>query len=163
MSPKSVPAEATVPVQWYAKVDPLYLSGGHAELSLRRVADGKEHHWRVRRQSTARGIYHFVDYLAEGGWHYIGIFNPDAKSETEVLVVTKKSKFAKDSVPVRAFQFFMLQLLYGYEITKGYLVGHAPICSRCGRPLKQGESLQAGVGPKCKHKVMEQLKSTDSK
>jgi len=159
MSKVSVPNVSPTGLQWYTKVDPLYLSGGHADLSLRRMADGKEHHWRVRRVIDKRGVYHFVDYLAEGGWHYIGLFNPDAKQESDVLVVTQRAKFVKTSVPVRAFQFFMLQVLYGNSISEGYQIGHPSVCSRCGRELKDEESLHAGVGPKCRHKVLEQIKT----
>jgi len=145
-------AAVAAPV-WSDSIDPTYLIGGTAELTLKRDADGKTHSYRIRKVVTAKGLYHFVDYLVEGGWQYLGIFNPGAKSESYTLVVTARAKFVADSVPVRAFRHFMVQLLYGCKL-EGFQVGHAPTCSCCGRKLKTAKSLNAGIGPKCKIKVL---------
>lgn len=145
-------AAVAAPV-WSDSIDPAYLIGGVAELTLMRDSDGKQHSYRIRKVIADKGLFHYVDYLAEGGWHYIGVFNPGAKSMEHSLVVTKNGKYVKDSIAVKAFQHFVIQLLYGLKLD-GFKVGHAPACSCCGKKLKTPKSLHAGIGPKCKAKVL---------
>jgi hypothetical protein len=139
--------------KWVDAIDPLYLVGGEAELSIRREADRKVNSYRVRRVESGDRVYHFVDYKADGEWVYIGIFNPGAKHIDEVLISTKAAKLQSNENPVRCFRHFVLPLLFGMSISRGFKLKHSGKCPRCGRELTSGKSIEHGIGPKCSQKV----------
>jgi hypothetical protein len=139
--------------KWVDAIDPLYLVGGEAELSIRREADKKINSYRVRRVKSGERVYHFVDYKLGGDWVYIGIFNIDAKKVEEVLISTKAAKIGTNETPVKCFRYFVLPLLYGSPISRGFKLKHSGRCPRCGRELTSGKSLEHGIGPKCSEKV----------
>jgi len=66
--------------------------------------------------------------------------------------VTKASKFAADSTPVRAFNYFWKHVAAG-QMAPQVEVRHEGHCGRCGRTLTVPESIDSGIGPECAKKM----------
>ncbi len=75
---------------------------------------------------------------------YLGLLRDNGNVHT-----TAKSKFAKDSKPVKVAQWAIRQVWEGKSLPSGYDVKHIGKCGRCGRPLTTPESIDSGIGPVC--------------
>lgn len=90
----------------------------------------------------------FVKTLVGGSeWVYVGIYR------NRRFYLTKASKFNKDSAVVRGV-YFILKLMHkpGYSDDRMHLY-HMGVCSKCGRPLTNPESIKIGLGPHCRSAV----------
>jgi hypothetical protein len=77
---------------------------------------------------------------------YVGLLTPNW------FRLTKGSKFAADSIPVRAFNYFWKHA--GQEqLAPDLEVHHCEHCGACGRLLTTPESTKRGIGPECAAKL----------
>lgn len=143
--------------RWQDKIEPEFFAAGNAEITFRN-ADGKTLTYRVRRVDDARGVRYFVDVLTDGQWLYLGIFNPAAKSDDELLFVTRASKYHPACRVANAFRKLVTPILFGFTLPPGYKLAHNGTCPCCGRKLTSERSLAHGIGPKCEKKVASRAK-----
>lgn len=90
----------------------------------------------------------FIKTLVGGSeWVYVGMY------KNKQFHLTKASKFQKDSAIVRGV-YFILKLMHkpGYSDDRMHLY-HMGVCSRCGKPLTNPESIETGIGPHCRRMV----------
>lgn len=60
-----------------------------------------------------------------------------------------KSRISKQSLGIRAFEWFLLHLLEG-SINDRVLLYHEGRCCRCGKRLTEPKSIETGLGPFCR-------------
>lgn len=85
----------------------------------------------------------------ENDYTYLG----KVDAEMGKVVLTAKSKFAADSLPVKVANFG-LRIAYGQQaMPAGYAMHHEGKCGRCARLLTVPESVDSGFGPECIKKV----------
>jgi hypothetical protein len=138
--------------RWQDRIEPEFFAGGTAEITFRNP-EGRKLTYRVRRVDDIKGVKYFVDFLADGEWLYLGIFNPSAKDDTDLLFVTKASKLSKSGAVANAFRKLVTPILFGYTLPSGYKLMHNGVCPCCGRKLSSKRSMAHGIGPKCEKKV----------
>ena len=139
---------------WVKRIDPAYLTAGEAEIHVQNPK-GDEVQFRIRKVENERGLIWFVDantapIPGEPRWEYLGVFNPDAVESSEVLFLTRTSRFAPGDLATRAFRYFLIPVLYHVALPDGYRMRHGGRCPRCGRLLSSGKSLRRGIGPRCR-------------
>lgn len=81
----------------------------------------------------------------EGDYSYMGVLN----TRTNQLTMTARSRFAADSVEVRAFNYAMARIAAAAPDTDKVTVHHEGRCGRCGRLLTHPDSIESGIGPEC--------------
>ena len=75
-------------------------------------------------------------------------------AETGKVILTAKSKYSADSLPVKVADFG-LRIIYGKQaLPAGYGINHEGYCGRCARLLTVPESVESGIGPECAKKMM---------
>jgi hypothetical protein len=148
-------ALATLPGQIETAHDACeFCLAGNAYLTLQSSASGARYTYRVRKIEDADDKW-FVSLLTgpanEASYSYIGLLarRPDKLLEFRL---TAKSKMATDSLPVRAFQYF-LGGLNNSVIAPKLEVFHEGRCGRCARLLTVPESIKRGIGPECASKM----------
>lgn len=90
----------------------------------------------------------FVKTLIAGGeWVYVGMY------KDKNFHLTKASKFSLQSPIVKGI-YFIMKLMFkpGFTDERMHLY-HEGICSRCGRPLTNPESIEFGIGPVCREMI----------
>lgn len=80
----------------------------------------------------------------EAGYSYLGILGKNGQ-----IKLTKASRFADDSQPVRTLRAVAGYLAVDGPVPDPYIVRHAGRCGRCGRTLTVPESVDSGIGPDC--------------
>lgn len=78
-----------------------------------------------------------------GDYTYLGML------ESERFRLTRASKMTPDSAPVRAFDFFVHNVIQLEREPGALEIWHEGRCGRCGRKLTVPESIAAGIGPEC--------------
>ena len=68
------------------------------------------------------------------------------------FIITRKSKFSHDSMPVKVFEYALLIAQGKKPLPTGYFFEHNGKCGRCGRKLTTPESIKSGLGPICRGK-----------
>jgi hypothetical protein len=97
-------------------------------------------------------IVHFIGLLTGPSnvddYTYVGILDLDHGT----VRLTRKSKMASSSGPVKAFDWVVGRVWKGTEITPAKIY-HAGRCGRCGRVLTVPASIESGFGPECLGKL----------
>lgn len=84
----------------------------------------------------------------ESDFTYLGMLDPATKH----VRLTRASKMAADSVPVRAMDWAANLMLTGRTSDierQGFRVLWASTCARCGRTLTVPSSIDSRLGPEC--------------
>lgn len=76
---------------------------------------------------------------------------------------TAKSKFDKDSKPVKVVQWAVQKVYEGGKLPEGYAIQHEGHCGACGRPLTDPVSIETGLGPICAGREAEGKKTKVAK
>lgn len=123
-----------------------YMTGGHAVATLKSCT-GKHYTYRFQAPDGRKpgDDVLFIYVLIDGSlWNYVGMYrNRDFK-------LTQKSRYDRTSPIVRGVCFILkMMLLSGFTDDRVELY-HEGVCSRCGRPLTNPESIEIGIGPKCR-------------
>ncbi len=87
----------------------------------------------------------FVKVLINGcDWVYVGMF------KDRNFHLTKASHFSLHS-PIVKGVYFILKLMFKPDFHDDRMhLFHEGVCSRCGRPLTNPDSLEIGIGPICR-------------
>ena len=128
-----------------------FISAGNATFTI----ETPEQRWtfRFRRvEDEGRKPITFVNLLTgpdnEADYTYVGVFD----TFTEQVKTTRASKFAQDSLMVRALNRVLLRVWQNDHETMeahGWRIYHEGKCGRCGRTLTVPESIKSGFGPEC--------------
>lgn len=87
----------------------------------------------------------------QNSYTYVGMFIPEkAADRDQSIVLTRKSKYRKDSQVVRVAAWALQLAKTQTEPKEGYELNHAGRCGKCGRMLTEPESLKTGFGPICR-------------
>jgi len=127
-----------------------FITAGKASFT---VSNGKGERYTFRvTHKEASGTYPATWFVAlltgpdnTSDYTYMGMLNP-----TEGTVrLTRNSKFAEDSTPVRVIRWALGIVWNSKEFPSGYKLQHEGKCGRCGRMLTVPESIESGIGPEC--------------
>jgi len=88
------------------------------------------------------------------GWDYMGI----VRNNSYVLTPTNKSKILESERSFQVFQWILSVLNSGYIFPSNIVITHNGKCGRCGRRLKDPESIKLGFGPHCTKMVKNMTK-----
>jgi len=123
-----------------------FLFAGNATITIKSQVSGNHYTYNVSKlQGENKPELWFVSLLTgPDTFTYVGVI--DAPNYT--LRLTKKSSFKEESIPVKAFNFF-LSYTMREEMAPKMEVRHESSCGRCGRPLTTPESIDRGIGPDC--------------
>lgn len=120
-----------------------FVFGGNSIFTLESGQTGNRFTYRVRKAKDRKGLY-FVSVLKgrdnDNDYVYVGILTRAG------VKLTKASKHRKDSLCVKALDFFMKHL---QNIPDALHVYHEERCCCCGRRLTTPESIKSGIGPEC--------------
>lgn len=123
-----------------------YIMGGHGVVTLKSLT-GVHHTYEFKAPKNRKegDDTMFVRALIAGGeWVYVGMY------KDKNFHLTKASKFSLQSPIVKGICFIMkLMFKPGFTDERMHLY-HEGICSRCGRPLTNPESIEFGIGPICR-------------
>lgn len=122
-----------------------YLLAGRATVTLVSERTGARYTFRVNAAKDNDQRF-FVSLLTgpdnESSYTYVGMI------ENGEFRLTKASKFAADSLPVRGFNYFWRHAV-AEQAAADLTVMHAGRCGRCNRLLTVPASLKTGLGEDC--------------
>lgn len=123
-----------------------YIMGGHGVVTLKSHT-GIHHTYEFKAPKNRKegDDTMFVKTLIAGSeWVYVGMYR------NKNFHLTKASKFSLQSPIVKGI-YFIMKLMFkpGFTDERMHLY-HEGICSRCGRPLTNPESIEFGIGPVCR-------------
>ncbi len=128
-----------------------FLIGGKAIFTVFNP-QGVRYTYKVTKSKKVEGMY-FIWLLTgpnnEHDYTYFGAYFPN---RYEVLM-TCKSKFKDDSLPVKVIRFAIRVLIGLQSLPIGYGIIHEGKCCRCAKPLTTPESIRLGIGPNCREKL----------
>jgi len=120
-----------------------YALAGRAKVTLRSSVSGQHYSYKIKQ--AEEGVYrYFVSLLHTGDeWTYIGQITENG------FGLTRQSKLSFDAPSVKAFAYFVDQVIARQRIPAHLEVRHSGSCGRCGRELTHPESIDSGIGPEC--------------
>lgn len=127
-----------------------FLTAGHAIFTVSSPS-GEHYTYRVNAPKDFNDAYptYFVALLTGSDntrdYTYLGLLSGKGEVRT-----TTKSKFAKDSKPVKVVQWAVGLVWDGKDLPDGYKLQHIGRCGACGRPLTDPVSIETGLGPICR-------------
>ena len=129
-----------------------YLFAGAATVTLTSGRTGQSYTYQVDSPPDHQGNFDgFYVRLLTGpnntsDYTYMGIIRG-----RDYFKLTQKSRLKANSPPVRAFDWFMRQVVVNGTSPKiiDLQVRHEGACGRCGRALTVPESIDRGIGPEC--------------
>lgn len=125
-----------------------YITGGHGVVTLKSHT-GVHHTYEFKAPKNKKDgdDTMFVRTLISGGWIYVGMY------KDKNFHLTKASKFSLQS-PIVKGVYFIMKLMFkpGFSDERMHLY-HEGICSRCGRPLTNPESIEYGIGSVCREMI----------
>ena len=133
-----------------------YTLAGNATLTLTSQKTGARYTFRIGqakdRETGERQPMWFVGLLTGpdnyADYTYMGIIS----GAQHMFRLTAKSRYAADSVPVKAFEFFWNRVVEE-QMPPQMEIRHEGSCGRCGRKLTVPESIDRGIGPECAGKM----------
>lgn len=141
-------------------LDKNFFMGGNATFT---VENGKGTHYtfKIRQPKKQNPRFagpapHFASLLTgpdnENSYTYLGMVSeskPTPDTTGFAVRLTKASKYAEDSVPVKVLRWVLNLVATGGNLPEGYQVHHEGKCGCCGRTLTVPESIKRGIGPEC--------------
>lgn len=125
-----------------------YALAGNATLTLTSKATDARYTFKVQvpKQDTPTTV-RFVKLLTgpqnTTDYTYLGMIKDGE------FRMTAKSKMSDASTPVRAFRYFLDNVITAKRLPAQLEVRHEGSCGRCGRTLTVPESIDRGIGPEC--------------
>lgn len=125
-----------------------FVMAGNSEFSIWNTNSGNKFDYKIRRVEGSAN--HFVKVYINGEWVYAGFLT---RRGTKIEYIQgKKGKLSIDSPPIKG-------ILYALRFNDGPLpmpmcMTHHGKCGRCGRKLKDAESVSRGFGPDCWQMVL---------
>lgn len=134
-----------------------FMFAGHAVFTLKSKSTGAHYTFRVMAPDEKQSTMRFVSLRTgadDAHWSYFGNIRLDGESAR--YWHGHKAKMSKDAPGAVAFNWFLLHLLAGHEVTLSQMeFWHEGRCCRCGRELTNPESIARGIGPVCARGGME--------
>lgn len=130
-----------------------YALAGKSTLTLSSLRTGVRYTYKVSvpREPSRNGPVWFVKLLTgpsnTSNYTYIGMIGSDGE-----LKPTRKSRMTADSVPMKAFNYFLAHTACNV-LPPQLEVRHEGSCGRCGRKLTVPSSIDAGIGPECARRM----------
>lgn len=122
-----------------------YLLGGCATITVATSISSLRYTYSIRRDKKYKDIYYTFIHLHDG-WHSLGAYTPDDNHYTDYEYIN----LTKECWPQRhRLIASLLQHLTDYNILNKYIIYSHGLCSVCGRPLIDIESIRRGIGPEC--------------
>ncbi|MCM1322961.1 MAG: DUF6011 domain-containing protein [Acetobacter sp.] len=120
-----------------------FVFAGNSVFTLESGTTGRRFTYRVKKAEDRNGLY-FVSVLKgrdnDNDYAYVGILTKAG------VKLTKASHHTKQSLCVKAIDFFMQHLA---NIPEALHIYHEGRCCCCGRRLTTPESITNGYGPEC--------------
>jgi len=79
-------------------------------------------------------------------WQWVGALNEDAGS---INIATHRSVTVPDPRVISIANWALECIWKGLQVPSGYRLEHTGRCGRCGKMLRDAESIQRGFGPEC--------------
>lgn len=127
-----------------------FILAGKSTFTIKSVPTGKHFTFMVtqpKKNKTEKKSVHFVKLMTgtdnERSYTFFAtIFDKAAYKHSN------KSRIGEDAQGVRAFRWFMNNLMKG-TVNGQVELFHEGCCGRCGRKLTTPESIESGIGPEC--------------
>lgn len=130
-----------------------YLLGGNATITVTTSKDSLRYTYGIRRDKKYKDIYYTFIHLRDG-WHSLGAYTPDDNHYTDYEYIN----LTRECWPQRhRLIASLLQHLTDYSVLDKYTVYSHGLCSVCGRPLIDIESIRRGIGPECWRHVQQDI------
>jgi len=131
-----------------------YIFGGNSTFTVQNVETGNRFTFKVKTPKGEKsGDVFFVSVLSgpnnQENYSYMGIVN----KEKSRFIRTKNSRVGEDAPSYKGFNWLFGQVATGKELPQKVEFLHSGRCGRCGRLLTTPESIKAGFGPECIHKI----------
>lgn len=119
--------------EWMETIDPSAFEAECFRFSIRNPA-GRIVRYQIDHVQDKRGSRRFVKLFpssvrfdaeydrGDNRPPYLGMFDVDASTPEETLVLTKASVYPENTTVVQVFREYICQLLYGYSLPHGYTI-----------------------------------------
>lgn len=121
-----------------------YILGGKAEFILKSMRTNTEYRYKVKKKED---VYLVFVAEKEVGFIYAGFIKRDIVGMRWIYHRGNKGNMSAESSQIKA----LMWTLYNGD-NKQVGVFHLGRCGRCGRVLKDEESIKCGLGPECRKK-----------
>lgn len=81
-------------------------------------------------------------------WTYVGVLKEHGR-----ILITNKAKMTAEDRRFKIAQWSLTMIDQQKALPDGYRLEHTGRCGRCGRMLRDAESIRIGLGPDCEGKV----------
>ena len=123
-----------------------FIHGGNSVFTVLNTLTKNRFTYKVKRHKV-EDVY-FVNLLVNPDTYvYIGFLKHGN------FILSKKSKFSKDSQSVKVFNYIYTKLKIG-NLPDIIEFWHEGKCGKCGRSLTVPESIDSGFGPECIKKIV---------
>ena len=78
-------------------------------------------------------------------WKYVGIL----QEKDFTIRLTAKSEFTDADIPYKVVSWVLGIIFSGEDMPDGYRLEHTGRCCKCGKMLRDDESIRLGIGPEC--------------
>lgn len=119
-----------------------FILGGNASFILKSNKTGTEFMYKIK---ESNGVYLVNVSQGEGSWVYAG-FIKDNYGKLE-YIIGRKGRLLESNTKIKALMWAL-----SHSNNKQITVYHLGKCGRCGRTLKDEESIKCGLGPECRKK-----------
>jgi hypothetical protein len=128
-----------------------YLFAGDATFTVRSVRSGQRYTFRVRRKEPT------PDRPRPAWWVYVLSGSDNTSDYSYIGSVTPEGRAypprGREPAPSwAAFEWLIRQVFAGPALPPTVEFWHSGACARCGRELTTPESIEAGLGPKCRER-----------
>lgn len=127
-----------------------YVLGGNAVVTLLSPT-GVHHTYAFRHPKHAEdfpsGVMFVYVLVADNVWKYVGML------KDKRLFFTRSSRYAKAS-PIFKGAKYIVRMMYDTSLITSMRIFHEGVCSVCGRVLTNPTSIEIGIGPRCRKRVI---------
>lgn len=78
-------------------------------------------------------------------WKYVGVL---VESDFTIKITTK-SEFTVDELQFKVVSWVLGLIFRNEDVPDGYRLEHTGRCCKCGKMLRDDESIRKGIGPEC--------------
>lgn len=110
------------------------------------VSNGRGEHYTFKVLSPAFGMKSHACYVLSGS---------NNETDYKYLCSMKDCQCHTNRItkPFEVLQWAIRRIWRQDGLPEGYRIQHAGRCGKCGRPLTTPDSIESGLGPKCRGKV----------
>ena len=125
-----------------------FILGGNAEFSIQNMSSGIKYSYKVVKAPDSENLY-FVRVAVGNSYEYAGTLR--VYSGGISYSKGAKGRYSNDDPPIKGLLFALTFERYG--LRRPMIMYHHGRCAKCGRKLKDAESVSRGFGPECYKRI----------